>query len=130
MNIFSEIKTKIMGHMRIYLEQPPTEKRPQDDVPDERVLKYVVGDYQRMFHERLALIAYIRRLENIYKNAQMGIFRYAAHDKIEKIPNKKRMVQELRLLLYDITKEHLSAQKQLRKMVGLPEETTDESQLL
>lgn len=125
MNIFTEIKTKVMGHMRQYLEQPDNRPRPQDNVPDERVLQYIVGDYQRMFRERLALIAYIRRMEHIYKAAQVGIFRYAAHDKIEKIPNKKRLIAELRILLYDMTKEHLSAQKQLRKMLGMPEQETE-----
>ena len=64
-------------------------------------------------------------MEHIYKAAQVGIFRYAAHDKIEKIPNKKRLIAELRILLYDMTKEHLSAQKQLRKMLGMPEQETE-----
>lgn len=125
MNIITEIKTKIMGHMRQYLERPPEGHRPQDDVPDEHVLKYIVRDYRRMFHERLALIAYIRRMENIYKVTQKGLFVYACHDNIDKLPAKKRMVQEIQLLLYDITKEHLSAQKQLQKMVRLPETEQD-----
>ena len=127
MNIFTEIKTKIMGHMRQYLEQPENRPRPQDNVPDEQVLHYVVKDYRRMFHERLALIAYIRRMENIYKVTQKELYVFACHDNVDKLPAKKRIVQDLRLLLYDITKEHLSANKQLNKMIGLPEQDTEET---
>ena len=125
MNIFTEIKTKIMGRMRQYLERPDNRPRPQDNVPDERILHYVVSDYQRMFHERLTLINYIRRMENIYKTVQQGLFVYACHDSSEKLPAKKRMLQELRSLLYQITTEHLSAQEQLQKMIGTSEQESE-----
>ena len=123
MNILTEIWTsKLPRRVIKWIMTPADHERPQDDVPDETILRHLNADYRKMLHERLTLIAYIRKLENIYKNAQMGIFQMAVSDNP---PTRKRMVKNLRLLAYNLTKEHIAAQKQLREMLG---ETTEETQ--
>ena len=116
MNIFTEIWTnKISRRVMEWLKTQCDHPRPQDDVPDEVILRHIHADYRKMLNERMTLIAYIRKLESIYKDAQMGIFKMAVSDYP---PPKKRIVQDLRVLAYDLTKRHIEAQKQLRDMLG------------
>lgn len=116
MDIFSEIKTKILRPVRGYLLSSQEKPRPQDDVPDERVLKYIVGDYRRMFIERTALIAYIREMECIYKDMQTEVFRIVGGGG-RSVGKKNRMVQDLRQMLYNNTKKHMEQQELLRRKI-------------
>lgn len=110
MNLFTELAQKVTHSMRKKLDVPADHVRPQDDVPDDRVLQYVVGDYQRMYRERQTLIDHIRALEHIYKDVQLGLYKCTlAHS------SRNRMVANIRQLLYDMTKEHMEAQKRLRR---------------
>ena len=125
MNIFTEIWTaKISRRVMEWLKTPCGHPRPQDDVPDEVILRHLYADYRKMLSERMTLIAYIRKLENIYKDAQMGIFKMAVSNNP---PTKKRMVQNLRILAFDLTKRHIAAQEQLRDTLAgkQPNQTTN-----
>lgn len=115
MNIFTEIATKISRRVVRWIETPCDHPRPQDDVPDEVILRHLHSDYRKLSHERMTLIAYIRHLENIYKEAQMTLFKLSISNNP---PSKKRIVQEIRVLTYNLTKEHIAAQQQLRSMLG------------
>ena len=123
MRLFTEIGTKISRRVMRWIETPSDHPRPQDDVPDAVVLQYLYRDYRKMLHERMTLIAYIRKLETIYKEAQTELFRISVSNNP---PTRKRIVQNLRILTYNLTKEHIAAQQQLRKMLDDElDETTD-----
>lgn len=118
MNIFAEIKRKYLGHALKYVTERHEEHRPQDDIPDERVLNYIVRDYQRMYNERYALVTYIRSMENIYKTVQTDMFKITS-DSLTGLPTKKRIVADIRKSLFDITNRHVNAQHRLRVMLGI-----------
>jgi len=86
MNIFTEIWTsKLPRRVIEWIQKPVDHERPQDDVPDETILRHLHADYRKMLRERLTLIQYIRKMENIYKNAQMGIFQMAVSEWTRKL---------------------------------------------
>lgn len=123
MNIFTEIKRRVTGSMRRYLESPADRRRPQDDAPDEQVTLRVVADYQRMYRERQAVVGYIRHLEKIYKDAQTTIYQTVMPSSP---PTRRRIIENLKILLFDITEHHLEAQKLLRKELGMTEKDEEE----
>ena len=88
-----------------------TRQPKKKDVPVERITHYIVRDYRRMSLERQTLIAYIRNLENIYKATQMDLYRNVAKGTL----SRKRLKQEVTLILYNSTKEHMRAQQRLRE---------------
>lgn len=122
MNIFTEIRNKITPSMRKKLDVPADHSRPQDDVPDERVVHRVVADYQRMYNERQALIDYIRAMEKLYKETQSGLYKAVS---MPKLPTRNRLIADVRLALYDMTNYHIIAQKMLRKGLGIPDVETE-----
>lgn len=115
-SFFTELRNKITASMRKKLSRPADHPRPQDDVPTERVLAYIVGDYQRMYNERQALIDYIRALESIYSEVQIHLYKNATE---KWTPTKKRMLADERELLYDVTRSHLKAQEKLRTTLNV-----------
>lgn len=92
------------GHAQI---EPP-------EIPTELIIHYIVKDYQRLFRERSILIHYIRQMEKIYEESKVGMVRLSTRKK----SSRNRIRQELCLLAYNIIKEHLDAQKQLREELG------------
>lgn len=118
MNIFKEIKRRITLSMRRYLEAPADHPRPQDDVPNERVLHYIVKDYRRMYLERQTLIDYSRALERIYKETQVALYRDVT---AQKRPTRKRLMQNMKMTLFDMTQQHMAAQDILCKNLGIAE---------
>lgn len=123
MDVFTEIRTKLSRRVGKWIDTPADHERPQDDVPDETILRHLYADYRKLSRERRTLIAYIRRMEGIYKETQTGLF-YLAVSKNP--PTRKRMMQELRLLAYNLTKDHIAAQARLREMLAEGEEETTE----
>lgn len=125
MNIISEIGLKITRHVLQYLNNPSDHPRPQDDVPEETILRHLYADYRKLSEERSTLINYIRQMENIYKQAQGGLLDIVLYKKDRH--TKKRILQELQLIAYHITKDHLKAQQQLRIQLGVTDEQKEES---
>ena len=115
MNILYEIGLKLSRRVMQWLETPCDHPRPQDDIPDEVILRHLHSDYRKYLHERMTLIAYIRKLEVLYKNTQSELFRISVSSSP---PTKKRIIQQLRILTYNLTKEHIAAQQSLRSMLG------------
>lgn len=111
MDIFTEIRTKISRRVLKWAATPADHERPQDDVPDETVLRHLYADYQRLSRERSILIHYIRRMEKIYEESKVGMFRIATGKK----GTRNRIRQELCLIAYNVVKEHLDAQQKLRE---------------
>lgn len=121
MDIFTEIRTKISRRVLKWAATPADHKRPQDDVPDETVLRHLYADYQRLSRERSILIHYIRRMEQIYEESKVGMFRIATGKK----GTRNRIRQELCLIAYNVVKEHLDAQTQLRKELEREDHESD-----
>jgi hypothetical protein len=122
MNIFTEIKNKISSRVLKWTETPSDHKRPQDDVPEETIRRHLYADYQRLTHERSILINYIRRLENIYEEAKMGMFRIATVKK----GTKNRIKADLQLVAYNTIRNHLDAQNQLKKALGMDDQNDEQ----
>ena len=122
MNIFDEIRNKITPSMRRKLDVPVGYPRPQDNIPEERVTHRIVADYRRMYNEHQALIDYIRAMEKLYKNAQVDLLKAVTR----KNQKRSRLTAEVKLALYDMTTTHMTAQKTLRKSLGLPEEEVED----
>ena len=122
MDIFTEIRTKISRRVLKWAATPADHKRPQDDVPDETVLRHLYADYQRLSRERSILIHYIRRMEKIYEESKVGMFRLSTRRK----GTRSRIRQELCLLAYNVIKEHLDAQTQLRKELEMEDYEQDD----
>ena len=117
MNIFNEISTKLSAKVRKHSAEPADHERPQDEIPNERVLHFIVSDYRRMYNERGALIAYIHSLEAIYKETQTRLFK----DTISTEIKKKRLVADVRQILFDTTNDHIKAQERLRQQLRMEE---------
>lgn len=113
MNIFKEIWTgRISRRVINWIQTPAAHERPQDDVPDETILRHLYADYRKMLAERLALISYIRKQEHIYKKAQAGLVAMAADGGPW---DRKLMVKKLRKLSRELTWDYIAAQQKLRK---------------
>lgn len=126
MNIFSEIRASKLPRCVIrWFMGPPDHERLQDEVPDEVILRHLYDDYRKMLRERMTLIAYIRKMENIYKEAQTELFKMSMSNNP---PTRKRIMQNLRWLAYNLTKDHIDAQKFLREMLGETTEETSDNQ--
>ena len=123
MNIFTEIRNKITPSMRKKLDVPADYPRPQDDIPEERIAHRIVADYQRMYNERQALIDYIRTMEKLYKNAQVDLLKAVTKKNLK----RNRLIGDVRLALYDMTSHHMTAQKMLRRNLGMLEEEETEN---
>jgi len=115
MNIFTELKTKLSRRATGILNTPSDHERPQDDVPDEVILRHLRDDYHNMSRERHILITYIRWMENIYKGAQVRLLDLTS--KTNKSRSKKWLIQAVRMIAYDITRSHIDAQRKLREMI-------------
>ena len=114
MNIFDEIRTKLKGKVLKYLNTPADHPRPQDDVPDETVIRHLYADYRKYYEERTVLIQYIQRMEKMYKVSQGGLLDITLHKR--NLLTKKRVLQELTIIAYNMTKAHLDAQELLKSL--------------
>jgi len=115
MNVFAELRNRLSLGLRRRLDVPSDHERPQDEIPEERITLRIVEDYQRMYGERQTLIDYIRSQEAIYKDAQRVLYRLV----MRKAPTRRKIMEELKLLLYDMTFDHMKAQQTLRKGLGM-----------
>lgn len=114
MDILDEIKTWLTDRVKKYLGTPSDHPRPQDDVPEETVLRHLYADYLKYYEERTVLIQYIQRMEKIYKVAQGGLLDITLYKKGRL--TKNRLLQELTIIAYDMTKAHLDAQGLLKSL--------------
>lgn len=84
--------------------------RPQDDVPTEKILQYIVKDYRRMYIENMMLKAHVSRLERIYDQTKERLFAIStAGDGNHLYGTRRKIAAALQELLYNTTKQHLQA---------------------
>lgn len=126
MNILTELRIKLSRRATGILNTPADHERPQDDVPDEVVLRHLRDDYHNMSRERHILITYIRWMENIYKESQVRLLDLTSKVNVNR--SKKRLIQEMRWLAYNITRSHIDAQRKLREMIDHLKNKEDEEE--
>ena len=78
------------------------------------MLRHLYADYRKYYEERTVLIQYIQRMEKIYKVVQGGLLDITLYKKGRL--TKNRLLQELTIIAYDMTRAHLDAQGLLKSL--------------